>query len=127
MTRSISKVLMALVPWLILAAPASAATLITPLVATNGSQEPGCLITNVGTKPITVTAELVAGSGFTVTPVAANCPEPPATLAPRVTCQAVAPLGFDVYCIVEASGKVRAGITVFESGGIFGGFVPATK
>jgi len=123
----ISNPLLALVVSIVFAATAGAATFTTPMVATN-DHVPACGVTNIGTKPLVVTAELVGPAGNTVTPTSSSCPTPPATLAPRRTCYTNAPVGQDIYCIVEASSaKVRAGITLFSPNGLFVGFVPATK
>ena len=122
-----AKVLTTLLLSLMISVPAGAVTLTTPVISTN-SHQPACTITNIGTKPITVTAELVNGAGNTVTPVSASCPTAPGTLAPRVTCYVAANVGQDAYCIITtSSAKVRAGIALFTDIGDFAGFLPATK
>jgi hypothetical protein len=45
-----------------------------------------------------------------------SCPIPPATLAPRTTCESVAPGDTGMYCqVVSSSKKVRVGASVFDA------------
>ena len=101
----------------LLAAEARGATLTTPFVAANTGQGLSCIVTNVdGAKPVTVTVELVAVNGLTVTPLSSNCPVPPATLAPKLTCTAVVPSATGVYCqVVASTRKVRVALSLFET------------
>jgi hypothetical protein len=101
----------------LLAGEAQGATLTTPFVGATAGQGSSCLVTNIDSgKPIAVTVELVDVGGLTVTPVASNCPVPPATLAPRVTCNTVVPPSTGVYCqVVSSSRKVRVALSLFDT------------
>jgi hypothetical protein len=103
---------------LLAAAAQGATTLTTPLVAASAGQGSSCFVTNIdSSKSIAVTVELVNVDGFTVTPVANGCPVPPATLAPRSTCQVVVPAETAVYCQLVSSGrKVRMALSLFDTG-----------
>lgn len=106
---------------------AIAATFATPLV----SASPGvCIVTNVGTKPLTTTVKLVDVAGATLTPTLDTCNGTP--LSPLASCFTVVDpvpptlpvTGF--VCLVTAnSGKVRAAALAITGGGTF--TVPATK
>lgn len=101
---------------------AAAVTLTTPfLVSGTGA----CVVTNIGTKPVTVEVTIVNAAGTTVTPPTNGCAAP---LGPRLTCgvetgsldTGIIPNGF--YCIVTASSaKVRAVAVATQ------GMLPATK
>jgi hypothetical protein len=93
-----------------------AATLFsTPQVPANNGQLPYCLVTNVDTKPITVTMELVDFFGDTITPDFDGCPVPPATLAPRETCQVAASPNSQMSCrVTSSSKKIRAALNLFN-------------
>ena len=102
---------------LLAAAVQGATTLTTPFVVASGGQGSSCFVTNVdSSKPIAVTVELVNVDGFTVTPLSNGCPVPPATLAPRDTCQVVVPAETAVYCQLVSSGrKVRVALSLFDT------------
>jgi hypothetical protein len=102
---------------LIVAEAQGATTLTTPFVVASTGQGSSCLVTNVdGSKPVAVTVELVNVDGVTVAPVANGCPVPPATLAPRDTCQVLVPAATGVYCQLVSSGrKVRMALSVFDT------------
>jgi len=90
-------------------------TLTTPFVVANGGDSTTCIVTNIDpAKAITVTVELIAVDGSTIT-ASSSCPIPPATLAPRTTCESVAG-DTSMYCqVVSSSKKVRVGASVFDA------------
>jgi hypothetical protein len=114
--RKITRGLFALAFCAMASAPqAGAVTLFsTPLVPANG-QVPVCSVTNVDTKPITLTVEVVDADGATVVPVANECPVAPATLAPRETCFLYAPINARVSCrVTSSSKKIRAALNLLN-------------
>ena len=97
-------------------ADAGAATVITtPIVGANNNQIPSCFITNIGTKPATVSVQLVDVNGNGVSTGMDLCPIPPATLGPSMTCEVEAGGTKAVYCAVTSStSKIRAAMLIFN-------------
>ena len=91
-------------------------TLTTPFVVANsGGDFANCIVTNIDpAKAITVTVELIAVDGSTIN-ASNSCPIPPATLAPRTSCESIAG-NTSMYCqVVSNSKKVRVGAGVFDA------------
>jgi hypothetical protein len=113
-----------------LAAPSGAVVLTTPDLEVGSQQAVTCALTNIDTKPVTVTAVgLVGETGVDVIPGFDSCTGI-AALGPRATCLVRAPTGQDAYCSFDVKGsKVRAAGIVRESGAPFTveHTVPATK
>jgi hypothetical protein len=109
---------------------AGAATVLTTATAVPFNQSSACIVTNIDTKPITVTAQLFNPfSGTPETPLIYTCPPPPATLAPGISCDAAPGAGRSGYCVVTtSSAKVRAALDVFnQTTGALEVHIPATK
>lgn len=91
---------------------AQAATLSTPWMFAGEDQLAQCNVTNVGTKPVTVTIELYDSLGKRVAAERDNCGDLP--LAPKATC------GVDVgnrsaMCFIKTSSPaVRGALTIYE-------------
>src|SRR5262249_753369 len=87
---------------------AHAVTLFTPVSSASVGQFLSCILTNVGTTPITASARLLdfpTGNDITA---ATNCPVKPATLAPGASCRAALTAVAGGYCQFDASSsKVR--------------------
>jgi hypothetical protein len=110
--------------------PSGAGVLTTPELPVGSQQAVVCTLTNIDTKPITITAiTLVGPTGFDVLPAFDGCSGLP-ELAPRATCIVRAPVGTDCYCSFSMkSSKVRAAGTIQDSVAPFTvtETVPATK
>jgi hypothetical protein len=95
--------------------------LATPIVAIHqgGTSTLLCAVTNVGTKPATVSVSLIAPDGSTLAQAPNNvdgCPLAPATLGPGVTCTAAPQNFLTEYCAVTSStSKLRAVMIVGDS------------
>jgi hypothetical protein len=109
---------------------AGAATVLTTVgAAASNDQVPVCFITNLDTRPITVTLQLFDILSGTPVPGTDTCPLPPATLPPGTGCvDRVAP-NAQAYCVVTSSSpKVRAALGLFNGPtGALEVVVPATK
>ena len=91
---------------------AQADTLQTSFAVANAGQRLDCVVTNVGTTPITVTVTLTNLFGTTITPSLDLCNGIP--LGPGKTCQVLPATDTDAFCtVVSSSSKVRAAIIVF--------------
>ncbi len=112
---------------------ATAATLSTPLVLSNGATSTGayCDVTNVGTNPILITSvQLFDGSGNLVAFDSNSCPVPPATLPPHSSCEggAFPPFTAAGYCTVTAgSSKIRLMLNLLDNLNNTVVSVPGTK
>ena len=109
---------------------AGAATVLTTATAAPNGQAAACIVTNIDTKPITVTAQAFDPfSGTPEAPLLYTCPAPPATLAPGTVCDAVLGANIGTYCVVTtSSAKVRAALDVFNTTtGALEVHIPATK
>ena len=95
-----------------LSGTARATTLTTSLVIANGGQAWDCVVTNVGTKPVMVTATVVDNLGAVVTPVTDSCNGK--TLPPNLTCQVKIATDTDAFCKVSGRGTLRANVTIVE-------------
>jgi len=96
---------------------ARAGTLTTSLVISNGhtiATGVFCEVTNIGTKPTTVTAvQLFNGAGTEIAFDSNDCPVPPATLLPHATCEAGKdPFSTGGYCTATAGGKFRLSLNL---------------
>ncbi len=93
----------------------AATTLFTPILSLATGQEVQCVISNVGTKPATLTATVLSGAGTDITNVN-NCPTG-STIAPGASCNAfTSSFGGFAYCKFTAdSSKVRASIVIEAS------------
>ena len=118
-TRTLSLVCLLLLAF---ATPAAAVTLTTPFLITGTG---ACVVTNIGTKPITASVTIVDAVGGVVTPASNTCTGP---IAAKTTCAvatgpldvAIVPNGF--HCTVTtSSGKVRVVAAAQQ------GMLPATK
>jgi hypothetical protein len=98
----------------IAASPALAGSLHTSFVFITGSNSAYCIITNVNTKPIEVTATASTFAGNTAPPAIANCPVPPNTLNPGASCYSSYNDDVDVACNFTAKGKARASMSVIS-------------
>jgi hypothetical protein len=106
-----------------LAGTAHATTLCSPILPGAADKLAQCAVTNVGTKPITVTISAIDLNGVDVT---ANTECQP-TLDPGKSCQTYATVGSSAYCrFVTSSSKVRATLNVFGPNGFIDS-IPATK
>lgn len=98
-------------PFLLWTTAAQAATLSTPWMFAGEDQLAQCNVTNVGTKPVTVTIELYDSLGKRVAAERDNCSDVP--LAPKATC------GVDVgnrsaMCFIKtSSATVRGALTIY--------------
>jgi hypothetical protein len=110
----------------IAASPALAGSLHTSFVFITGSNNAYCVITNVNTKPIEVTATASTFAGNTATPSANNCPVPPNTLDAGASCYAVYNDDIDVACNFTAKGKARASMNVLSPANELVAVYPAT-
>ena len=117
-----------------LAAPALASQdLYTGHSLTGGStEETICIITNVNSKPIEVTAEILDSFDSSLVPGQLKvCPVPPATLAPGHLCStSLSNFNTDeiVYChFTTSSSKVRASLLQVTSNFQTRVSLPATK
>jgi hypothetical protein len=90
-------------------------TLTTPFVVANSGDFANCIVTNIDpAKAITVIVELIAVDGSAIN-ASNSCPIPPATLAPRTSCEAIAG-HTSMYCqVVSNSKRVRVGAGVFDA------------
>jgi len=105
---------------------AGAATVLsTPFVPANNGQKLLCLATNVGSKPIQVTAALFSVNGVAVTPLVDSCS--PVSLQPMQSC--LVTFNDGCLCIVtSSSSKVRADIILLNgTTGAVEAVAPATK
>jgi hypothetical protein len=104
---------------ILLSTTAGAGTLTTAFVVSNGLTARGvtCDVTNVSTRPITVTSvQLFDAAGDDVTFGSNRCPVPPATLAPHATCEAIKdPFSPGGYCTTTASGKFRLALNLLDN------------
>ena len=101
----------------------AATTLHTPIAFASGQS--ACFVTNVDTRPITVTVTMTDNSGNTLTSVVDSCNGTP--LGPRRSCQFRPPPDADGFCtVVSSSSKVRASLNIFGSDNLIT-VVPATK
>jgi len=96
------------------------------------TEETICIITNVNSKPIEVTAEVLDSSDSSLVPVQLKgCPGPPATLAPGHSCSTdLSNFNTDaiVYChFTTSSSKVRASLLQVTSNFETRVSLPATK
>jgi hypothetical protein len=127
--RSLAIPVLALAGALLASGTARAVTLRTPFVRPNGDQTMRTVVTNFGTKPITVSVTLINSVGSVDSPAADECTGIP--LAAGNTCLVQYTLGHGGFCTVESSGsKVRAAINVLGSGAAnfpLVTLVPATK
>jgi hypothetical protein len=100
---------------------AGAATVLTTATALpSTNQAAACIVTNIDTRPITVTVQLfdplTDPPGSPVTPAFDHCPTPPATLPPGAACVARLHANIHAYCVVTtSSAKVRVALDVFNS------------
>jgi hypothetical protein len=96
---------------------AGAGTLTTSLVFSSGTTATGvaCSVTNIGTKPTTVTAvQLFDLFGTEIALEGNDCPVPPATLPPHASCQGLKdPFASAGYCTATAGGKFRLSLNLF--------------
>jgi hypothetical protein len=110
MVRSI----LALVAVLSVASASRAATVLTtPLVVYNNGQIASCWVTNLDTRPATISVKLISQFGFDDTPpVGSGCP---ATLPPGQSCSSEPVYPDYCYCSVTSStSKIRAAMLLFD-------------
>jgi len=110
MVRSI----LALVAVLSVASASRAATVLTtPLVVYNNGQISSCWVTNLDTRPATISVKLIGQFGTDYTPpVGSGCP---ATLPPGESCSSQPVYPDYCYCSVTSStSKIRAAMLLFD-------------
>ena len=106
---------------------ADALTLSTPLVPANSGELVDCIITNLSTKTVEFSVQLLSYTGTVVAPNLSTCGS---AIAPMGTCQVLPTVNTPVVCVFTAkSGKVKAAAYVFDAGNgnKLSGVVPATK
>jgi hypothetical protein len=108
------------------AGPAFAASLHTPFSFIGGDHTPYCIITNVDSKEIEVTATATTLAGSPRTPVVDNCPTPPSTLNVGATCFSYYGDGAHLSCHFTAKGKARASLQIIDAGANVVDTIPAT-
>jgi hypothetical protein len=98
------------------AAPALAGgALHTPFVYANGTVQIVCTTTNVGASDAEVSIDAFDMNGAVVAPAFDNCPVPPATLAPGMTCFQTLSAAEDARCSFTSKAKMRASLQLLES------------
>jgi hypothetical protein len=108
-----------------LAGTADAASLATPFVSANNEERVACLVTNVGTSPVTAEVTLRNAIGQPLAPVFTSCNQP---IDPQKTCSVFVQQFAQAYCsILSSSSKVRGAISVFAQDTTLLFVVPATK
>jgi hypothetical protein len=108
---TIRRFLLAIAAVLALGSASQAARLATPFVSVNSGQFLDCFVSNLNTKPATVTVTLFDPNGGARTPNSDTCNGSP--LAPGASCGVELPAGIGGRCVVVANtGKTRAGINV---------------
>jgi hypothetical protein len=112
-----------------LAAPSAAGTYNTTPVQTAATEGLQCMISNVGTAPVTVTAVLLDVTGAAITPVGDVCQSGfGGELPAGATCGVVYAGSTFARCTVTASSsRIRAALSVVDNTGRMTLSVPATK
>jgi hypothetical protein len=124
MARSLSFASSAL--FVLVAAPAFAGSLATSFVFVNAGDTPHCIITNVDSKDIEVTASATSLAGTVRTPESNICPTPPSTLNAGASCYTSYIDGADLACRFTAKGKVRASVQILDGSNNVRVAIPAT-
>jgi hypothetical protein len=127
-----TRFLTVLVPVLVLgmATGARAATYESPTLSAGGGATGGiliCNVTNVGKKPIEVTGSLLAPNGTVIVASDACSVGVNGALAAGHNCTIGLVGPITARCRVEASGKIRAALTVLDSAFNTTAAVPLTK
>jgi hypothetical protein len=123
MTRHLSLELSVLAS--LIATPCFAGSLHTTFILVTDGQTPYCVINNVDSKPIEVTASATSLAGSTRTPVLDNCPTPPSTLNAGAACFTSYASDATLSCHFTAKGKARASAQLFAAGDLIQ-VIPAT-
>jgi hypothetical protein len=111
----IRRITLVALPLLISGSIAHAVTLSTPHVFIGDTQQSICVVTNVGTTPAEVSAEIFNEDGLKVVPSNDNCAAFP-TQNPHRRCFVIAPAGVNVSCVIQSSSRnVRGALEVEDS------------
>jgi hypothetical protein len=107
----IRRITLVALPFVLSGSIAHAVTLSTPTIPAGPDQQNECVVTNVGTTPVTLSVDLFNEAGLRVGNVADFCSAVP--LAPHRRCFVLAGEDVDVSCVIESSSRnVRAALAV---------------